>query len=193
MFTPLPHLPPPQLQLGEGLFLADADIPALMACGDFARFLADPAAFCGHVLGTAAEGCEFRCVPRVLHTGQRSLRTPTRADLQPVAWEVTLTGLLTAVTPENIAVLLCAPLPGDVRQAAIAPGDGHAAPDNLCWVGATSAGLMLIELHAPLSTGGLQFRSGQDAGRTPFAFTARQRFPGEQPPCHVYFLKEGEC
>ena len=194
MFTPLPTLPPPQLQLGEGLLLADVDLPALLDAEDPAALLADPSRLSAHVLGTAAEGCEFRCIPRTLHTEQRGQRTPTRATLTPIAWEVSLSGSLTAVTPENAAFLLCAPPPGPVRRAAITPGSCCVTPDNLCWIGATSAGMMLIELHAPLSTGGLHFRSGAtDTGRTPFVFTARQRFPGDHPPCTLYFLKEGDA
>lgn len=195
MFTPLPSPVAEQLQLGEGLLLINIDVPALMEAADPGEAIALLTAQPEHVLGAADEGCVFRCVRQTLHTEKRGQRTPTRDSTLPAAWDVSLSGTLTALTPDNLACMLDAPAPGQGRLAVIEPHGSLTAPDSLCWIGATSEGVMLIELRSPLSTGGLQFRSAaRGAGRTPFTFAARQHCAEDAaPPCTICFMKDGDA
>ena len=192
MFTPIYGAAPGHLQLGAGLLFADIDVDALVSAEDPAAALESLLADESCQLGATAEGCVFRCVPALLHTEKRGGRTPVRGTTLQGAWQVTLSGALTAVTPENAARLLNAPPPAD--GAWTLPAE-PTCMDCLVWIGDADGALLLIELTAPLSTDGLTLRTAlRGAGTMPFSFTAQQTdFSAEAPPCRLFFLKGGNA
>lgn len=190
MFTPIPGAAPEHLQLGAGLLFADIDTDALVSAEDSAAALETLLADDSCQLGATAEGCVFRCVPTLVHTEKRGGRTPVRGTMLQGAWQVSLSGALTAVTADNAARLLNAPAPAG---SVLIPPTAPTVMDRLVWLGDADGGLLLIELTAPISTDGLTLRTAlRGAGSTPFSFAAQQPdFSTGTPPCRLFFLKGG--
>lgn len=181
------------LQLGEGVLLANVDPAVLLQSADPEKTLAALLHQEAHLIGATREGCVFRAVPDLLHTEARGQRTPAAGTVIPGKWTITLTGVLLEVTGRNLGRLLNMPAENAAQSELFLPADAAAnsVMDTLCWVGSCADGLIAIELHHPISTGGLVFRAGyRGAGEMPFTLMAQQ-LPGEAAlPFRIHLLKE---
>ncbi len=198
MLGPLKTNNPQYLQLGEGLLLAGIALDDVLAGGSPLTALAEAAEDPARCLGATASGCVFQCLPEVLHTEARGQRTPAAGTLIEGAVRATLSGTLLSVTPQNAARLLSLSAPEDGAHRVLEGVVGRvlsAAADSLCWVGTLGGGLLAIEMHAPVSIGGISFRPGRTGtGEMPFTFLAQQRGPEDHAlPCRLHWLKEADA
>lgn len=185
--------PPAHMLLGEGLLLPNVDLDACLASADPRAALAEEAAS-GHLLGATREGCIFRCTRSWLHTEARGKRTPASFSLLPGPWQISILGELTGVTIRNIARLLHASsiTTGSLTHLAHINPIPPACMDTLLWAGESADGLLLVELTAPFSDGGLQLQSRPEApGSMAFSFTACHTGADQTfPPCRILFLQD---
>ena len=197
MLDPCHARTPQNLQLGEGVLLRGVDPEAALASGDPAAYLAAAMQDSSRLIGATKAGCEFRCVPSVLNTS-RGWRTPAVGETLVGRWEVTLSGTLLEITPENAAMLLNQPeceASGEMTILRPAPAPVPESPGDVCWVGDTGGGLLAIGLECPVSIGGLIFRAHRDGlGEAAFTLMAHKRSP-EDPslPCRLLWLKEADA
>ncbi len=182
------------LQLGDGLLLADLDLDALLAAADPCAALADAADDPTHALGMTA-CCTFQCLPEVIHTEAAGQRSPTAGTLIAGCVKATLSGTMFAITPANAARLSAVPVPAEGMPLSGTSGQLLAAMESLCWVGPLADGLLLIELRAPVSIGGLTLRPGScGTGEMPFTFLAQQRDASDAAlPYRLHWLKEASA
>lgn len=185
------------LQLGAGLFLKDFDFAAAQDAGQLAALVAAAVEDPAHVLGATTGNGAFSCVPVLRRLDANGLRTPCVGGVLCDGWQVTMSGTLLEVTPENLALLLAM---GNVTR------QGHVTTvtarmtlrpedhlDSLCWVGDTARGLVLIELLGALNISGavLSFRD-QGEGSMPFTFQAHAPMGVQQDtaPFRAVFFEE---
>lgn len=194
MLDPCTASTPAHLQLGEGVLLRGVSAEEVFAAADaaacLARLLQEPS----HRIGATKAGCEFRCVPTVLDA-TRGSRTPAAGETLFSRWEVTLSGTLLEITPENAALLLNQPLAETADGPRWLQPEPSPMPDitsDICWVGDTGSGLMAIFLQCPISTGGLVFRAQRDGlGEAAFSLMAQKPGPAASGlPCRMLWLKE---
>ena len=178
------------MQLGAGLFLtglttdeaSDDTLPARLR-----EAIADD----DRVLGATAPGGSFSAMPK--YTDYGAGQDPELLML--TGWTVLLTGTLLECSPRALAALLG---PADITvngavtsvRARAALRQGDAVPD-LCWVGPTTGGLVVIALRNALSCDGVTFTFGEDSGTAPFRFRACGA--GEDgAPFRLIFVKEDD-
>lgn len=189
------------LQLGEGVLLRGIDVEAALAADSTASALTDAISAAlqdtSCRIGATKAGCIFRCIPHMndLTDGHR---TPAEGELLALRWEATLSGTLLEISPDNAALLLNIPLfitsrPYTLLQPQAVPIP--AASGDLCWVGDTGGGLLLIVLHSPVSSGGLVFRASRNGlGEMDFTLTGQMRSPQDSGlPCRLIWLKEASA
>ena len=185
---------PQHLQLGEGVLLRAPNLETLLQGESPVAALAALLEKAEHRLGVTKAGCVFRCVPRMVDvTGGH--RTPAAGETLTGRWEVTLSGTLMEITPENAALLLNVPGPaaGDGRTLlSPEPAPVPASAEDICWVGDMGGGLLAILLQCPISIGGLIFQARRGGlGKMPFTLMAQKRHPGGTAlPCRLMWLKE---
>lgn len=181
------------LQLGEGVLLRGVELDAVQASGYPGEALAEAMQDAACLIGATKEGCVFRCVPRMIDL-TRGQRTPAAGETLVGRWEVSLSGTLLEVTPENTAMLLNL---AQVSSTVIAPVPSPAAAsgETICWVGTTGSGLLAIELHGPVSTGGMVLRARRSGmGEMPFTLLAHQNSPADAAlPCRLLWMKEASA
>lgn len=183
---PLTH---EHLQLGEGVLLRGISPEALQSAGDPGAVLAEAMRDASRLIGATKEGCVFRCVPKLLDA-TKGARTPSEGELLTGCWDVSLSGTLLEITPENAAMLLNVP-PAAAGALQPAPAPVPHPAETVCWVGTMGSGLLAILLEAPVSVGGLCFRAGHSSlGEMPFTLRAQKRNPAAALPCHLLWLKE---
>lgn len=178
------------LQLGEGVLLRGIDLNEALLSGHPGAALASMMADSARLIGVTKAGCEFRCVPVMLDATQGH-RTAALGETLTGRWEVTLSGTLMEITPENAAMLLNQPPRG---QTVLQPEPTPLAESygDVCWVGDMGSGLLAIELQCPVSIGGMVFRANRDGlGEAAFTLMAHKR-SSEQAglPCRLVWLKE---
>lgn len=181
------------LQLGEGLLLANADVGAILASQDRVALLKTLLRDERHVIGATREGCVFHAAPELLHTEGRGQRTPAEGSIIPGKWKITLSGTMLEVTNRNLGRLLNLQTENSEQSVLFMPPDGAvAAPmQKLCWIGSCADGVMAIELMHPVSTAGLQLRTGyRGTGEMPFCFMATQGLREPALPFRIYLLRE---
>lgn len=194
MLDPCSARTPAHLQLGEGVLLRSISWEDISAAADPAACLAQLLQAPAHRIGATKAGCEFRCVPTVLDT-TRGSRTPASGETLIGRWEVTLSGTLLEISPENAAMLLNQSL--TEADAALIRLEPQPTPvpvssGDVCWLGDTGSGLLAIFMQCPVSIGGLVFRPRRDGlGEASFTLLAQKATP-EQPglPCKLLWLKE---
>lgn len=185
------------LQLGEGVLLRGADLDAMLLSGDPAGKLAEILAERGRLIGATKAGCVFRCIPTIVDT-TRGMRTPAVGETLIGRWEVTLSGTLLEVTPENASLLFNQPLyeyTGGQAVMAPDPDPAPAANTDVCWVGDTGCGLLAIEIRCPVSIGGMVFRATRGGlGEADFTLLAHKRSPEESCiPFRMLWMKEARA
>lgn len=180
------------LQLGEGVFLEGFDPSALTSCQALADTLALRLEDGKGVLGATVGVSVFRCVPRLRCLEAGGLRAPTPGNMVNDGWTVRLTGTLREFSPDNLQRVL----PGAYAQAqgeglllrvasTLRPGDFL---PQLCWVGHTGGGLMLIELTHVLNTAGAVWSFvPRGEGTLPFVFEAHTEMEEDaaHAPCRI--------
>lgn len=189
------------LQLGEGVLLRGVDVEAALAAdspaaalaGAISAALQDPSCR----IGATKSGCVFRCVPR---TGDLTggHRTPAEGELLALRWDVSLSGTLLEISPDNAAMLLSIPLFISSRPHTVLtphPTPIPATTGDVCWVGDTGGSLLAIVLHSPVSTGGMVFRASRNGlGEMDFTLTGQRRSPHDSAlPCQLIWLKEASA
>ncbi|MBQ7850202.1 MAG: hypothetical protein IJ343_10800 [Clostridia bacterium] len=164
------------LLLGEGILLRGTAAEELLATDAPEALLTALARDEDRRVGATKDGCVLRCVPRIVDL-TRGRRTPAAGELLTAGWEVTLSGTLLEATGENLSLLL--------HQTG-------AADESLLWAGSAGAGLLLIELDAPLSSGGVTLRTfRQTPGEIGFALTMTHHAPDAAGlPLRLHRLKE---
>ena len=185
------------LQLGEGVLLRGVDLDAALLSGRPAAYLARAMEDTSCLIGATKAGCVFRCVPAVLDA-TRGHRTPALGETLIGRWEITLSGTLLEITPENASMLLNQPLYESTGGQAVLAPDPAPAPDahpDVCWVGDTGGGLLAIHLRCPVSIGGMVFRAIRNGlGEADFTLMAHKRDPQETClPCRLLWLKEASA
>lgn len=182
------------LQLGEGVLLRGVDLDAALLSDDPAEALATMMEDASCLIGATATGSTFRCVPAMLDA-THGRRTPAVGETLAGAWEVTLSGSLLEITPANAAMLLNVPLYANDDSRAIIVPEPSPIPEaggDICWVGDSGGGLIAIELHCPISIGGMVFRATRNGlGEAAFTLMAQKRTPDSSGlPCRLIWLKE---
>lgn len=181
------------LQLGEGLLLADANVGAILASSDRVSLLKTLLQDERHLIGATREGCIFQAVPVLVHTEARGQRTPAEGSVIPGKWKITLSGTMLEVTSRNLGRLLNREAENADQSTLFMPPDAavSAPMKKLCWIGSCADGVMAIELMHPVSTGGLQLRTGyRGAGEMPFCFMATQALTEPALPFRIHLLRE---
>ena len=194
MLSPLHPGSHNNLQLGEGVLMRCADLDALLTGDDPAAALAQAIEKASGLLGATKEGCVFRCVP-VMIDATKGARTPADGETLQGRWEITLSGTLMEITPDNAALLLGSPLYTTAgRRTTLTPRPDAipTAGEDVCWVGDTGSGLLAIQLFCPISIGGMVFRAHRNGlGEAAFTLMAQKRDPAEERlPCRMIWLRE---
>lgn len=184
------------LQLGEGVLLRGFDLDAAVQSGDPAAALAEALEDGRCLIGATKDGCVFRCVPAMLDL-TRGRRTPADGETLAGRWEVTLSGTLLEISPDNAALLLNVPLfvnTGSIASITPIPTPVPSPAEDICWVGSTGSGMLAIRLECPISTGGMVFRISRNGlGETAFTLMAQKRDPASPAlPCRLVWLKGAE-
>ncbi len=180
------------LLLGEGVLLHGVDLDAAMLTADPCKVLAEAMEDPAKLLGATKEGCMFRCVPEMIDL-TKGQRTPGVGETLTSRWEVSLAGTLMAVSPEHAALLLNLPQ-ADGTAITPQPEAITCCEKNVCWVGASSSGLMAIELENPVNLCGMKLQSGRGLSELPFLLAARKENPASAAlPCRLLWLKEANA
>ncbi len=182
------------MALGEGVLLRGLNLDALIQAEDRETALSAAMQKSNALLGATKSGCIFRCETHLLDV-TRGHRTPAVGELLQGPWEVSLTGTLLEISPENAAMLLHLPIFANNSYYTSLSAGNAAVPvpsTDICWVGAQGGGLLAISLTAPVSAGGLTLKACRNGlGEMPFALCAQHRDPAETgAPCRLVWLKE---
>lgn len=165
------------LQLGAGVFLRDFDFSGATNTASLHQCMDAAVEEGTHVIGATRGGGTFQCTPSLRHVEADGLRAPFAGSTVNDGWSVKLTGTMLEITPQNFAAAL---ISADVETTGsvttvrvrntITPADYIS---NLCWVGDTSRGLVLIELTGVLNRKGAAFTfTDKGEGTLPFEFEA---------------------
>lgn len=185
------------LQLNAGVFLLNFDHSAI---NDKAA-LEDAvlAAMEGNegVLGATIGGGNFNCTPAMRTIEADGMRYPFVGSTTNDMWTVELSTTLKEVTPENFALALASAdvtkngsktivsIRTDIKDTDYRP--------ELCWIGDTSRGFVMIELDNALNTAGANFAfSDKSEGTIPVTFRAHVADLKSQgfAPCRIIFFDE---
>ena len=153
-----------------------------------------------NILGATSGGGTFVCAPETRTIEIDGLRGLLKGASQIDSWDVRLTGTLKEIRPEVFAKL-CIGGTVDSTVAGVKKITVHSDIKNddyiadMCWVGSTSKGMMLIHLTNVLNTVGVTM-TFQDKGEAtvPFEFVAHnENATGDANiPCDIYFLEDHE-
>lgn len=181
------------LQLGAGVFLIGLQWRDADSAQTLRERIAEALETDGMTLGLTKGGGWFRCVPMLRHPGEEAGRPPAVDDALLDGWVATLSGTMVEVSPEHLAAVMPgARLQKKGRVATLTLPDRlepEAYLPQLCWVGDTAQGLMLIELTGAMNVQGAAFRFVERGeGTLPFEFRAHGRRGASCAPCRVAFL-----
>lgn len=183
------------LQLGSGLFLKNFEADAAANADQLYDLVNAAVEEKRGLIGATRDGGRFRCMPRLRSVDMDGLRGPTRGDKVADGWDVTLSGTMMEITPENMALALgLAEVTHSAGRTTVRPRTQVTEDDyvpSLCWVGNTTRGAVLIELSNVLNVSGAAFSFGdRTEGALPFTFQAHAAVGDDLPPCRVIFFRE---
>lgn len=183
------------LQLDAGVFLKDFDYETATSA-DSLRTLISTALKSGEgVLGATRGGGTFQCTPEIRNIDADGMRYQFVGSTVIDSWDVRMTGTLLEITPGNFKDALATAditktgnmttvrIRTDIKEEDYIP--------NLCWVGDTAKGFVLIEIYNALNTTGANFTfTDKSEGTLPFEFVAHQASLEDQEyaPCKIIFF-----
>lgn len=177
------------LSLGAGALLANFT-PTATTPAALRREIT--AALATHTLAETTGAGRFRAIPLVRNYHESARRTPAADATLLDGWNVTLSSHFQRMKPAALQTLLpwawCDKVGKITTLTAPDSANGLRATPKLSWVGETSCGLALIDLHNAAHTGGLTltFLPG-DGGVAPFELRAHSG--SFDAPFAIHFLE----
>lgn len=194
MMTGMHSATPERLQLGAGVFLKNLDLTGVSSAVALRQRVAAAIAADSGVLGATRGGGTFRAVPQLRSIEADGAGTPFVGGTVLDGWDVRMTGTLLEITPANFAdALVCAEVTTSGGMTTLRAWESLEDEDyipQLCWIGDTARGLMLIELTGVLNVKGAAFTfRDRGEGELPFEFRAHaDDAEQETAPFRVVFL-----
>lgn len=194
MMTGMHSATPERLQLGAGVFLKNLDLTGVSSAVALRQRVAAAIAADSGVLGATRGGGTFRAVPQLRSIEADGAGTPFVGGTVLDGWDVRMTGTLLEITPANFAdALVCAEVITSGGMTTLRAWESLEDEDyipQLCWIGDTARGLMLIELTGVLNVKGAAFTfRDRGEGELPFEFRAHaDSAEQETAPFRVVFL-----
>lgn len=185
------------MQLGAGVLLRNADFSRVKTAAAMREAVADAMMRDDCIIGATKDGGTFTCRPMLRSTEGDARRTAAASAVVNDGWTVRMTGTLMEITPGSFAMTV-GPASAEKNGAATeicTQGDVQEGfLHHLCWVGDTSRGFLLIEMHGVMSTGGAVLRMHEDgSGEMPFDLQAHvMGADNGAAPCRIVFLEEDE-
>ncbi len=166
-----------RLQLGAGVFLKNFDYSACENATDLAAAVLAALAADTGVIGATTGGGSFQCTPEIRQIEADGMRYPIKGSTVNDRWTVQLTGTMKEITPDNFAsALMCADVTAQGAKTTVRVRTDIKLTDyidNLCWIGDTSKGFVLINLTAAMNLTGANFAfADKGEGSLPFQFQA---------------------
>ena len=167
------------LQLNAGAFLKNFDWASYTSAEELEEAVLGILIAGTDVLGATVGGGSFQCTPTTRQVTADGMRYPIVGSTVNDMWTVKLTGTMKEITPQNFAdALMCADLTtsGNVHTIKVRTDiETSDYIDNLCWIGDTSKGLVLIDIKKALNLTGANFTfTDKGEGSLPFEFQAHQ-------------------
>lgn len=167
------------LQLNAGAFFIGLDYSTCKTAAELAEVVKTAIEEGSKVLGATLGGGSFQCVPEARNIEADGMRYAFKGSTVFDSWQVKLTGTLKEVTPDNFArMLACADVQKDGEKTVLKVRTDLKDTDyipHLQWVGDTSRGYVLIDLHNALNLAGANMTfADKNEGTLPFEFQAHQ-------------------
>ena len=188
-----------KLQLNAGVFFKNLDWSSATDAASLKALIAGVISGTttnnGVCLGATRGGGTFECTPDTREVEADGARMPFVGSTINDGWTVQLTTTLIECTAENLKLALGsadATTSGNITTLTLRTD--YAATDyidKVCWIGDTSAGVMLIEIDNALSTGGLNFTfTDKGEGTIPLTLVAHQDSVDNQgtAPCRIALI-----
>ena len=147
------------------------------------------------ILGATVGGGAFECTPEIRTIEADGMRYPVIGSTVNDMWTVKLTGTMKEITPDNFAkALMCADKAVSGNKTTIKVRTDIRLSDyipNLCWVGDTSKGFVLISISSALNLTGASFTfTDKGEGTLPFEFQGHQDdlTNMQYAPCEIVFF-----
>lgn len=184
------------LVLNEGAFLVGFDYSTYTTAATLETALVAALTDSTKLLGATIGGGSFVCKPEIRAIEIDGLRGNVKGATRVDSWDVRLTGTLKEITSSNMTKLaMCGEADSSVsNMTKITIHPDIASTDyiaNLCWVGSTSAGYVIIALTNVLNTAGITMTfKDKDEASVPFEFVSHATNPtgGTKLPVEIIFL-----
>lgn len=183
------------LQLGAGVLLRQTDFSGIRTAEGMREAIADAMLDDSCIIGATKDGGSFLCKP-MLRNAEGARRTAMAGAMVNDGWEVRMTGTLMEITPGSLSAALGMAQVARDSGATVIRAKGSIGQEDflpaLCWIGDTSRGFMMIEMHGVMNVSGLSFRfSRNGTGEIPFEFQAHAAdADGDDAPCRIVLLEE---
>lgn len=184
-----------KLQTNAGVFLKGFDYSSISDAAALETAVLAALEDGTGVLGATRGGGTFECTPETRTVEADGMRYPFKGSTVNDMWTVKMTGTLLEITPENFKdALMCADISGSGSKIIVKVRTDIKATDyieNLCWIGDTSKGMVLINLSNALNVGGATFTfTDKGEGTLPFEFQAHQASlaDAEYAPFEIVFF-----
>ena len=184
-----------KLQLDAGVFLVDFSYSNITDSTALATAIATAMSTASNYLGATRGGGTFEAVPDVREIEVDGVHSPFVGSTKINSWDIKLTTTLIEVTPDHVAKALgAASVATSGKKTTITINNQYTDSnyiENLCWVGDTSEGLVLIEIDNALNTNGFTLTfTDQGEGTFPVEFKAHQGSlqAGSTAPARIVFF-----
>lgn len=187
------------LQLNAGVFLKNFTFASATDADSLESLILAALEAGTGVLGATRGGGTFECTPEIRNIEADGMRYQFKGSTVNDLWTIKLTTTLIEITPDNFAdALMCVDKTATGKKTTlkvrtdIKPSDYI---DNLCWVGDTSEGLVLINLLNALNLNGATFTfTDKGEGTLPVEFQAHQADLTDQShaPFEIIFFDQTE-
>lgn len=170
------------LQTNAGAFLKNFDWKQYKTVEELETAVIAALDVLAHLLGATIGGGSFQCTPSIRNIEADGMRYPIVGSTVNDMWTVKLTGTMKECRPQNFKdALICADMETsedglittikvrtDIEESDYIP--------NLCWVGDTNRGFVLIDLQNALNLTGANFTfTDKGEGSLPFEFQAHAK------------------
>lgn len=154
------------------------------------------------LLGATIGGGSFQCTPSIRNREADGMRYPIVGSTVNDMWTVKLTGTMKECRPQNFKdALICADMEtneaGNITTIKVRTDieESDYIP-NLCWIGDTNRGFVLIDLQNVLNLTGANFTfTDKGEGTLPFEFQAHAKDLASMKyaPVEIVFFDEQEA
>ena len=167
------------LQLNAGVFLKNFDYSSATDKASLEALVLEALENETGLLGATRGGGTFQCTPSIRTIEADGMRSPVKGSTVNDMWTIKLTATLLEITPENFAdALMCCDAVTEGSKTTLSVRTDIKDDDyipHLTWVGDTSKGLVLIDLHEALNLAGANFTfTDKGEGTLPVEFQAHQ-------------------